>query len=296
MPTKTTTLHDYGRRVARAMAHIAANLDRAQSLEELASVAAFSPYHFHRVYREVAGETPAETLARGRLSRAAAELLKTRQPIARIARRAGYGSAAAFTRAFRAAHGVPPGAYRARGGLGGMPPRPGAPSPEGATVFEVTIREEKPLRLAGIRHIGPFDGVLAAFDRLMAWAGPRGLIGPGTRRIGLFHDDPGSVPASALCSDACLTVPDGVAGEGEVAIREIPAGRFAVLRFRGPYAELEGAYAWLYGTWLPESGEEPEDLPAMEDYLNDCRTLPPSEWLTEVMIPLWSRRPPSAGG
>ena len=50
MPTKPTTLHDYSRRVARAMAHIAANLDRAPALEELAAVAAFSPFHFHRVY------------------------------------------------------------------------------------------------------------------------------------------------------------------------------------------------------------------------------------------------------
>jgi AraC family transcriptional regulator len=24
----------------------------------------------------------------------------------------------------------------------------------------------------------------------------------------------------------------------------------------------------------------------MEEYLNDCRTLPPAEWLTDVLLPL----------
>lgn len=288
MPAKTATLHDYGRRVARAMAHLAANLDRTPPLEELAEVAAFSPYHFHRVYREIAGETPAETLARARLSRAAHELLRTALPIARIARHAGYGSAAAFTRAFRAAHGVPPGAYRARGGIGALA-RPAGPIEEQPAMHAVTIREEPAMRLAVIAHRGAYTGIGAAFDRLMPWAGARGLIGPATRFIGLYFDDPGSVAEAALRSEAGLTVPPGTEGEGEVGIRDIPARRVACLRFQGPYAELEGAYAWLYGSWLPASGEEPADAPAMEDYLNDCRTLPPAEWLTEVMLPLRPR-------
>ena len=287
MPVKTRTLHDYGRRVARAMAHLAANLDRTPGLEELAAVAAFSPFHFHRVYREIAGETPAETLARGRLSRAAHELLRTQQPIARIARRAGFGSAAAFTRAFRAAHGIPPGAYRARGGIGAIA-RP-AQQTETPAMHAVTIREEPAMRLAILPHRGAYTGIGAVFDRLMPWAGARGLIGPETRFIALYLNDPGTVAEADLLSEAGVTVPPGTPGEGEVTIREVPALRVAVLRFQGPYAELEDAYGWLYGTWLPESGEEPADAPPMEDYLNDCRTLPPAEWLTEILLPLKPR-------
>lgn len=287
MPVKTRTLHDYGRRVARAMAHLAANLDRTPSLEELAEVDAFSPFHFHRVYREIAGETPAETLARGRLSRAAHELLRTQQPIARIARRAGYGSAAAFTRAFRAAHGVPPGTYRARGGIGAIA-RP-AVQTETHAMHAVTLRAEPAMHLALLPHRGAYAGIGAVFDRLMAWAGARGLIGEATRFIGLYHDDPVSVPEADLRSEAGVTVPPGTQGDGDVTVRAIPALRVAVLRFQGPYAELEELYAWLYGTWLPESGEEPADAPAMEDYLNDCRSLPPTEWLTEILLPLTPR-------
>lgn len=290
MPTKPTTRADYARRVARAMAMIERSLDQPPGLEALADAAALSPFHFHRVYRELAGETPAETLTRARLSRAAAELLKTPLPIARIARRAGYGSVAAFTRAFRASVGLPPGAYRARGGIGTR--IPGAPNPAGdTTMHPIEIRNLPPLRLAALRHVGPYDGVGAAFDRLMAWAGARGLIGPETRFLGLYHDDPVSVPAHALRADAALTVPEGAAVEGELRLVEVPALRVAALRFKGPYAELEGAYTWLYRDWLPGSGEEPADHPMMEEYLNDCRSLPPAEWLTDVLMPLRVRVP-----
>ncbi len=290
MPTKPATQLDYGRRIARAMARIAERPDRTPTLDELAAVAAFSPCHFHRIYRAVAGETPAETLARARLSRAAAELLRSAAPVAQVARRAGYGSAAAFTRAFRAAHGVPPAAYRARRGIG-LPVPAGDPPEEDTGMFHVPLRELPAMRLAAIRHTGPYHGIGAAFDRVQAWGAARGLIGPGTSFLGLYHDDPGSVPAVRLRADAGFTVGPEVVGEGEVRVLEVPAARVAVLRFRGPYAELERAYGWLYGEWLPGSGEEPADRPCMEHYVNDPKRTPPPELLTDIMLPLRERVP-----
>jgi AraC family transcriptional regulator len=293
MPNETSgprpsTRLDYGRRVARAMAVIAADPARTPTLEELADAAAFSPFHFHRIYRELTGETPAETLARERLSRAAGLLVREALPVAAVAKRCGYGSAAAFTRAFRAAYGIPPAAYRDAGGIGA--PRPAHhPERQESTVFDVTIREEPAIRLAATPHRGAYTAIGTAFDRLMAWGAARSLIGPGTRFIGLYHDDPRGVPEKDLRSEACMTVPPGVEGADGVRILELPPSRVAVLVFKGPYAELEGAYTWLYREWLPESGEEPADQPPREDYLNDCRTLPPAEWLTAIMIPLKER-------
>jgi AraC family transcriptional regulator len=278
---RTDTLLAHGARIARAMALLARDPARTPRLEELAEAAAFSPYHFHRVYRLLAGETPAETLARLRMSRAAADLIKTPLPMERVARRAGFGSVAAFTRAFRAAYGLPPGAYRQAGGI--------ALTHEEDTMLPVTISASPPLRLAAIAHRGAFDTIGATFDRLMAWAGARGLVGEDTRFLGIYRDDPTSVPEAALRSDAALTVGPGVEGGGEVRILEVPALRVAVLRHKGPYAELEGTYARLYGEWLPASGEEPADHPVMEDYLNDCRSLPPAEWLTDILLPLKPR-------
>ncbi|WP_270937492.1 AraC family transcriptional regulator [Falsiroseomonas oryzae] len=282
---KPATRLDYGRRIARAMAVIAADPARNPSLEELAGAAAFSPFHFHRIYRELTGETPAETLARERLSRGALLLVRDRLAVAAVARRCGYGSAAAFTRAFRAAYGIPPAAYREQGGIGTPLPAP-IPDREETTMHEIAIRNEPALRLAALEHRGPYATMGTAFDRLGAWAAARGLIGPDTRFIGLYHDDPKTVPEKDLRSDACLTVPPGAEASEGVRILELPPTRVATLVFQGPYAELEPVYTWLYRDWLPGSGEEPADQPPREEYLNDPKSLPPAEWLTAIMMPL----------
>jgi AraC family transcriptional regulator len=289
-PFKPATRLSYARRIARAVALIAADPARAPTLEDLAEAAAFSPFHFHRIYRELTGETPAETLARERLSRAAVLLVRDALPVAAVAKRCGYGSAAAFTRAFRTAYGIPPAAYRAAGGIGATLPHP-KPSQEETAMHEITFRDEPALRLAALAHRGSYSTMGTTFDRLAAWAAARGLIGPETRFLGLYHDDPMTVPEAELRSDACLTVPPGVEGGDGVRIVELPPTRCAVLVFKGPYAELEPVYTWLYRDWLPASGEEPADQPPREDYLNDPKSLPPSEWLTAVMLPLKDRVP-----
>jgi AraC family transcriptional regulator len=279
MPTKTRTLTDHARRIARAMAHLAERLDHTPSLDELAAVAAFSPYHFHRAYRALAGETPLETLARLRLSRAAAALIKTDAPMARIAREAGFGSVPAFTRAFREAHGIPPGAYRARAGIG-----------MGEDILaEVILVDIPALHLAALPHRGSYDAIGPVFARLTAWAGARGLMGPEARSFGLYHDDPTSMPDAELRAHAAVTVPPGTPLEPGMEIITTPPLRCARLRFQGPYVEIEAAYDRLYGEWLPTSGEEPEDHPMMEEYLNNPRALPPTEWLTDILMPLKPR-------
>ncbi|MFH5923946.1 AraC family transcriptional regulator [Roseomonas xinghualingensis] len=290
MPLKPATRLDYGARIARSMALLARDPGRVTSLEELAAEAAFSPYHFHRIYRMMSGETPAETLVRLRLHQAASELIRGSAPVEKVARKAGYSGAASFTRAFRAAHGIPPAAYRARGGSGAVL-RCSATPREDSSMHDVTIRELPPLRLAMIGHSGDYQRISAAFDRLEAWARARGLTGPETRFFGIYHDDPHSVAREALRSEAALTVPASAQGDDDVRIVDMPALRVAALRFQGPYAELECGYDALYRDWLPGSGEEPETLPAMEEYLNDCKALPPTEWLTDIMVPLKARVP-----
>lgn len=291
MPPRATTQLDYGRRVARAMAFVNQNLDSALDLERVADAAAFSACHFHRIFRAIAGETLAEYVTRTRLQRAAKDLIDARLSLSRIARRAGYSGAAAFNRAFRLAYGVPPAAYRAQRGIG-MPAPTSRPAQENA-MFDVIIRDFPALRLAAIRQTGPYMTIGASFDRVQAWGAARGLIAANSRFFGLYHDDPKSVPAEKCRADAGFTVGPDVQGDGEVRILDVPATRAAVLRFKGPYAEIERPYDWFYCTWLPASGHEPSSAPCMEEYLNDPRQTPPAELLTDIIMPLAKDRVPA---
>lgn len=283
MTLKTMTTLDYEQRLQKVLDHIADHIGDPLSLDHLAEIACFSPFHFHRIYRGMTGETVADTIRRLRLHRAAADLLQGSLPIARIATAAGYGSVAAFTRSFGAAYGTTPALYRSQGGL--VPYR--HPTFKEKTMsYPVEIRHEQPLQLACFPHLGDYQKIGDAFGKLDAWAGARGLFVPGTRLIGVYYDDPSCTPLAELRSHAGISVAPGTPLDGMVETVHLQGGRYAVLTHKGPYAELPNSYTWLFGTWLPQSGLEADDRPCFEDYLNDPRQLPPSEWLTEVFLPL----------
>lgn len=280
---KASTRSDYERRVRRVAAFVEAHLDEDLTLERLAEVACFSPYHFHRIYRAIAGETAGETVRRLRLHRAANELAHPDTPIAVIARRAGYASVEAFTRAFAADHRRPPAAFRSR------QLRLRANGPKEDAIMDVTIKRFEGATVAALPHQGDYQRIAPRFEELTAWARANGLFAVPRRWFAIYHDDPAAIPEPQLRSEACVEIEPGRALGPGMTERRIEPGRVAVLVHKGPYAELEPVYRALYGEWLPASGEEPDDRPSFEEYLNNPREVPPSEWLTAIHLPLRPR-------
>ena len=285
MNERLGTRSDYAIRLERVFRWLADHLDDTLDLAVLAEVACLSPHHFHRIYHAMQGETAADTVRRLRLHRAAVELITGELPVTRIARRAGYGSQEAFTRAFKIAYGVPPARYRAS-----FVPQPTLRRTEDGMdttlTHQATIRETPAIRVAALPHRGDYLNIGSTFERLAAIAAGQGLFGPGTRSFGIYYDDPSTTPGDALRADACLTLSDGRVPGGDLQVREIRGGRYAVTLHVGPYAELHIPYTWLYGTWLPQSGEEAAEAPCVEEYLNDARVVPASELRTEIWLPL----------
>lgn len=152
--------------------------------------------------------------------------------------------------------------------------------------MDVEIVEVGPKRLACVRNVGPYEEAGKAWEKLGAWACPKGLFLPDTEYLGFSHNDPGTVPASELRYDACLTVADDVEGEGDVQIRRFAGGTYGKYLHKGPYEGLKQVYYDLYTKWLPASGREPRPEPPFDKCLNDPHSTPPEELLTEVHIPL----------
>jgi AraC family transcriptional regulator len=281
--TKQDTVASYATRIARVHDHIANHLDDVLDLDRLADVAALSRWHFLRIYREMTGETTAGTVRRLRLHRAAVELVQRDTPLAKVARRAGYGSLAAFARAFAADYGAPPGTYRLRRRLD--PPLPLHHHKE-SIMYQVSIEPFDGVRLAAITHRGDYQQIGTAFERVVAWAMKSGLGRDRLRSFGVYYDDPQSVPVQDLRAEAGIAVASDISCDGDVHAVDIPAGPCATVLHKGPYAELPRSYQFLFREWLPTSGQVPRDFPCFEEYLNDPRTLPPTEWLTRVYLPL----------
>jgi len=272
---RPSTVESYYERILRTLVHIQEHLDESLDWTELARVACFSPYHFHRIFCGVVGETVADHVRRLRLERAAQRLKSGERPVTDIAFEAGYEAHEAFTRAFRARFGASPSGFRES-------------RPDPAPLEPIAVKVEKlpAMRVAFVRHVGPFKDVGAAWGSVMGWAGMRGLFGPHTRAIGVIHDDPDITAPEQLRYDASVTVLGDVRAEGTIGIQEIAAGDYAIARHRGPYDRISETYARMCGEWLPSSGRELATAPALEFYLNAPQTTRPEDLLTDACLPL----------
>jgi AraC family transcriptional regulator len=286
----------YRRRMLTVLAHIQDNLDAELTLEGLARIAGFSPYHFHRIFLGMTRETIGAHIRRLRLTRAAYRMEFTDMSVTDAGMEAGYEAPEAFSRAFKAHYGEAPSRFRELSRLR-RKERVAAlfPFPEdflnhnqtGVIAVDVTINRKDPIRVAYIRATGPYmQSAMEAWTKLMAWAGPKGLFGPKTRFIGVGHDDPASTSPEHIRYDACITVEEELQADGEAGVTVIPGGDYATVVHKGPYEQLERTYMWLYGEWLPKSGREASPKPCYEVYLNSPQTTPPEELLTEINVPL----------
>jgi AraC family transcriptional regulator len=293
---RTLTLTDYKRRMLRVLVHIQQHLDRRLGLEELADVACLSPYHFHRIFTGMVGESVKEYVRRLRLERAATHLRLSSASVIDIALNAGYNSHEAFSRSFKAAFGIAPSQYRSARRVEFAAAPSGLHYDEPITLrfrtlrrggnMEVEIKQLEPMRVAFMRHIGPYGEVGAIWDRFTTIMGKDGHLCGVPMMFGICHDDPDVTPPSKLRYDACLPIGDDFEPTGDIGVQTVAGGDYAMTTYTGPYSGLGQAYSEFLGQWLPRSGRELRNAPCFEVYVNDPQSTPPEELMTDIYVPL----------
>lgn len=266
---------DYVRRIDRVIDHVDAHPGEPLSLDEAAAIACFSPFHFHRIFKALVGESLLSFVKRRRLERALA--LRARRPglsLTDVALATGFGSSSDFSRSFRKHFGVAPSgldveALRASGRarLRAQPAAARLPTLEPADAVAVTLRAAPARRVAYLRVWRPFEPgkVAAAAARLVVWARSRGL--EHGRWLGFMWDDPEVVPLERCRYDVGVELPARASGDGadgEVGVVEFAAVTLAEVRVAGPIEDELRALDGLYRGWLPTSGLVPADQPCFE--------------------------------
>lgn len=99
-------------RLRRVLDHIDQHLEEEITVAQLARLANLSDFHFARMFTAALGIPPSRYVSRRRLEAAMAMLAVGKLPLAEIAHRSQFSSQASFSRAFRRATGMTPGAYR----------------------------------------------------------------------------------------------------------------------------------------------------------------------------------------
>lgn len=278
--THDTSLH-YLQRINRALDWIVQNLEQPLKLEDIARVAHFSPFHFHRIFRAFLGETVSQFVKRLRLERALWRLLHRRRcSLTQIALACGFASLSDFSRSFKERYGAPPSAFDLKSfrsqrreeleaaAFGPKAQRrlerlPATNNPDG---FQVRLRQLPTRCVAYLRVLDPYrpGAVFRAAQRILAWAEKRHLVDG--QWLGYQWDNPEIVALKDCRYDVGLEVPD-VAPKGEIGRFEFPAMLVAQVEIRGSIDLELRALDWLFGAWLPASGYVPMDQPCFEAWI-----------------------------
>ena len=153
-------------------------------------------------------------------------------------------------------------------------------------MYPVEIKQLPAMTAVTVPHSGSYMEVGKAFEQLFGWLAAQNLMDDVTRMLGLYFDDPDSVPEAELRSCAGAVLKSSPELQAPVEYSDIQGGEYAILSYKGPYADMKAAYRWFYGEWLTRSGREAADAPCFEDYLNNPQDTAPGDLLTNICMPL----------
>jgi AraC family transcriptional regulator len=197
------------------------------------------------------------------------------RPVIDIALEAGYETHESFTRAFKERFGRPPRDYRGE-----------ASCVEHDFDVEPAIVRVPPRHIAFVRHVGRYDDTGPAFEKVLSWAGDRGLL-VDARLVGIYWDDQRITPPDRTRCEVGVFVHGHAGGDDEIEVRPLAGGDHAVLRFHGTAHDRRRGYDLLYGRWLAERGRQPADLPPYEEYAaSGGRVVDGFDLITDVHVPL----------
>jgi len=275
---------DYREQIDAACRLLEARIAEDVPLEEVAAAAFLSPFHFHRLFRGLTGETVRSYVRRLRLERAAHRLSQTDDDILAIALDVGYGSHEAFSRAFQRQFGTNPSVFRKEKIAMTTTSKPTTSEP-----IDVRIETRPACTVAAVRHVGPYTEVGDTWGTLMKWGWSKMMFGK-PETFGLCHDDPDVTPADKLRYDACLVVKPDTKVKGDVQLMDLPACAFAVTTHHGAYDSLGETYGRLFGHIAQHKIDGRQyrlgDPPSREVYMNDPRKTKPEDLVTEIWMPV----------
>ena len=290
---------DWIRRLMQAFDYLEDNLEGKADLDRAAAIANCSVFHFCRTFEILYGISPSEYLKRRKLSRASLDLAARNATVSEVARRYGWDTPEAFSRAFKRHFGLNPSDTRLTGArLETCPPIRFDFSRKRGKCPKCQIVEMPALALTGIairttNEDNQRDGILACFwqrtfasgtcDRLWDNAGPMGLFG-------LCYDY--VIADSSFSYMAAIEAPSAPRAHlppGCVSVT-VPAATYAVFEGVGPMPEtIQTLWKEIYAEWFPASECEHAGTPDFERYPSRSRPdvgLASPEHRGEIWVPL----------
>ncbi len=289
----------YKSRINKAIDYVNNNLSKPISLDELAAVAFFSPFHFHRIFVAITGETVNNFTNRIRSEKAARLLRFSERPISEIAFNCGFSSTSTLSRLFKQYFEISPSDYRKGIEIKNSKIRKALypvstyhcsiNKEQLKNKFPVVVKQFEERRIAYIRTFDAFkEGVvLSAFERLVKWAKEVGLFHSETI-FGMSIDDPEVTPKEKYRYEACITVPRNFKIEPSNLIETttLPRCKYAVTKVCGDLNLVAEATNYLFDHWLINSSYECAHQPGLEIFVDKENVCNWTQFNLELCIPV----------
>lgn len=294
---------DYKNRINRVFEFIDENLDGDLSLDTLSKIAFFSPFHFHRIFKFVTGETLNQYITRRKIEKAALEVLHKNISATEIAHKYGFSDISSFSRAFKKYFEISPTAFKKQNPnrhskIRQLESKNGQEYPDREKYIcvinnlkkwitmnaKIEIKEMPKMNLAYVSSIGS-QNLGNAFEKLIRWAIPQGLMNEQTKMVTIYHDsfkvtEPGKVRMSAA-----ILLNEAAGISGEVGQTTLEAGKFIVGSFEIGVHEFEKSWTGLF-LWMNENGYKKADREPFEIYHNNFNEHPKKIAIVDFYIPI----------
>ena len=296
---------EYINRINLVLIYIDEHIDEDLSLESVAKVALYSPFHFHRIFKAVIGETLNSYVNRRRIEKIALELMhKNEVSIAELSLQYGFSSNSSFTRAFKSFYGVSPTDFRKQlPGKFSKISKVESKIGQEESIFEkyicninnhlnwiemnakIEIKEISDLHFAGVTHIG-VNGIENAFNIVLKWARSKGILeNPEAKMARIFHDSFKITSPDKVRMSVAISMNEPFTAENEITPVSIKKGKCIVGSFEITPEDFEKSWSSLF-VWMNEQGYKKSEVTPFEIYHNDFRNHPENKCLVDFYIPI----------
>lgn len=293
-------------RINKALYFIDQNLDRKLLLKDIAREAHFSSFHFHRLFSVILGETPNEYITRKKIERAAAYFINKKDiSVTEASERTGFSSISTFSRAFKKFYGLSPQEFKEK-----SPDKFSKIRKTQSKMGQIEVSFEQYIRsiqqslnwiamnasteiktteefnIAYVSHVGKIDDIGNAYDTLIKWAAPNGLMGQeNLRMVTIYHDSPKITDPNHLRMSAGMILNQLTKVEGEIGLRTLEASKCIVSRFEIVPFEFQQAWESNFA-WMIEKGYKKSDQHPFEIYYNNYVDHPEGKFIVDLCIPI----------
>lgn len=288
MQQKEDTIQEYYKRINKVLSYIECNLYKQFNLDELADISNFGKRHFQRIMKAYLNEPIGAYIAKKRLETAAKLIIYSKEQLSDIAYKIGYSDIAAFSKSFKKHFKVSPNEFRKETikYYNQLILKQSKKSNFMELKEKIVNLDKK--RVIFCQKVGIYDSQMPkeAWDILINFVEKQQLSIDNAEFFGINHDDAEITESEKCRYDACITINPDLKPEGQIGVKEIPGGKYAVFPYKGHYENLDDVYKEIFGNWYAKSGVELAETPILEKYLNDPSETKPEDLLTEIYIPL----------